>query len=238
MQATFLLASFLLVGGGVLLLLATLAWRHRPAPSAKELTWLLLAAATWVLAAAGEHLAPGLDGKVTAAKIQYLGILNLPIASLATVLATIDIRHRLRKKVPVLVSLSGLAWLTVLTNDLHGLVWVDVSLRSLDRASILTIEHGPAFWVICVSSHLILVTAAITYFRSDRSEKLLIGAGFAAPWIANLIYISQVSPLDGYRPHAFCARGHRELFQLGFPRTRIGVLGREARDRRHPRLRQ
>ena len=117
LQATYLLATFLLVGGGALVLLAMLAWRQRDAPSAKELVWLLTAAAIWVLSAAAEHLLPTQVGKILASKIQYVGILSLPLASLATVLAATNQYRWLRRRLKYLLAVAGVGWLAVATNE-------------------------------------------------------------------------------------------------------------------------
>src|SRR5690242_11245694 len=62
---------------------AVFAWRQRHVPSARALEWLAWSVAIWVLFYTLELLAPTFRAKLLAARLQYLGIVCVPLAWLA-----------------------------------------------------------------------------------------------------------------------------------------------------------
>src|SRR6476619_612381 len=71
-----------LLAGAALIALAIgwLAWRQRTLPSALALMWLGLAVAEWTVTYALELSAPDLASKLVWAKLQYVGIVCVPVA--------------------------------------------------------------------------------------------------------------------------------------------------------------
>ncbi len=191
----------LLVGGSLLGFLAVATWRHRSAKVAPELAAFLVAASIWVFGALFEHLAPTLLGKLIAVKTAYIGIVWLPVAVLATVLAAIQAPSSLRRVVPWLYSVSIAGVLALYTNGLHGLFWTETSIGELGGLTYLEVSHGPLFWVINLVCQAELAVAAgflvWGLWRDWRPASGLIYAAFVMPWIFNGLYITGVSPLGG-----------------------------------------
>src|SRR4051794_1137107 len=61
-------------------IVAVFAWRQRHVPSARALEWLAWSVAIWMLFYAAELLAAQLATKLLAARLQYLGIVCVPVA--------------------------------------------------------------------------------------------------------------------------------------------------------------
>jgi EAL domain-containing protein (putative c-di-GMP-specific phosphodiesterase class I)/PAS domain-containing protein len=189
----------LIIGGLVLGHLCLFTWRRRPANSSSALPLLLAMASLWVLAAPAEHLLPTLNGKVFATKIQYVSVLSLPIAGVCSVLAYVGKgrwqRTFLRFALPMALVSLGL----VLSNDAHHWVWSAIELDTTGAIPLLNLTHGPGFWLINAFSHGQLFFAFALFFinslKNWRVESALVYLGFAAPWIANLIYVSGWSPI-------------------------------------------
>jgi diguanylate cyclase (GGDEF)-like protein/PAS domain S-box-containing protein len=180
--------------------LSAFTWRRRSATSGAALTVLLAAAALWVLAAAAEHLTPTLAGKLLATKIQYLGILVLPPASLCTVLNYLGLARWHKPFLTIAIPLALVCYTLIASDHIHHWMWPDIDLDTSGAIPLLKLAHGPGFWAINAVSHGQLFLAFALFFvnslKNWRVESVLVCLGFAAPWIANLIYISGLSPVD------------------------------------------
>jgi diguanylate cyclase (GGDEF)-like protein/PAS domain S-box-containing protein len=198
LSTPYIPTGLLCLGGIVLAGLAAFSWQRRAVDAGTELTALLMAAAIWVFSAAAEHLFPTIEGKILASKIQYIGILTLPPASLATVLVAIGRRSWVAPCMRVALPLVGVSLLLVMTNEWHGGVWSALAMRTDAPFPMLAIEYGPVFWAINAISHSQLVAAAAlllpVYWKDWRLDATLVYLGLAAPWAANLLYVSRLSP--------------------------------------------
>ncbi len=121
--AFYVTLASLIFGSFILGCLCVFTWRRRSANSSVALSLFLGAAALWVVAAAAEHLAPTLAGKVLASKIQYLGILTVPIASLCTVLAYLGLDKWQRPFLTFAIPGGLLCFALVASNNIHHWVW-------------------------------------------------------------------------------------------------------------------
>lgn len=194
----YALVGLLLMGGIVLAVLALFTWMKRSVHSGPALTVLLISAMIWVFGAVAEYLLPTLGGKIMAAKIQYVGIVTVPIASLATVLVSIGRADGFRRALPPLASISVLGFAAVVTNELHGLFWARAALDVSGPFPILAVEYGPLFWAVTICLHVQLVAAALillpNYWRNWEPAATYAYIGFVAPWLANLVYLTRTGP--------------------------------------------
>ncbi|MEP7188937.1 MAG: histidine kinase N-terminal 7TM domain-containing protein, partial [Roseiflexaceae bacterium] len=182
---------------------AVFAWRRRHVPSARALEWLAWSVVIWALFYTVELLVPGLEAKLLTARLQYLGIIGVPLAWLVFTRQYAGSHHWPSRRTFALLSVIplftlGLVW----TNDLHGLVWSSVSLNSDNPLPALEIKHGPWFWVHLLYSYILMVLGSTSLLRVIlRSTKLYrweIGALLIctlAPWIGNMLYLLQLAPI-------------------------------------------
>lgn len=199
-------AAFLLLGAGLLLFgLAATAWRERSSPTSQSLVAMLLAAATWVLFSGAEHLAAGADAKILLSKLQYLGIVTVPVATLALVL---QISGRgawiTRRRIAAVSTVPLLTGLLAACNEWHGWIWSELRLEQVGALHRLVVTHGPAFWLLTSYAHALLGISGIAlvahYLRAGREElgeAVLVLLGFCAPWIGNLLYVVDLGPWPG-----------------------------------------
>jgi len=196
----------LVLAGVLALCLAIYAWRRRAVPTAAVLGWLMLAVAEWCWGYAVELASMDLDVKILWAKIQYVGIVSVPILWLAFVICYTGrsrwitlLRVFLVSVVPILVLI--LVW----TNEVHGLIWADVWVE--DTASGLVgwgVTYGWAFWVhmgyayvVVVASAVMLVQALVRSPRLYRDQVVALLVGASVPWIGNIFSIFVLDgPLD------------------------------------------
>lgn len=196
---------------------AVVGWRRRSMPGGLQGALTTAAAGIWALFYAFELGAPGLDGKVIWAKIQYVGIVLLPVAWLLFALSYTGVARKLRR--PWLVLLSIIPVTTVLlagSNELHGLIWSEVALNDSSSFLDLALEHGPWFWVIWGYSHglialgsALLIWGVWRYPGLFRIQTSLVILAAVAPWVGNLLYVAHVLPVAGLdlTPFAFTFSG-------------------------------
>ncbi len=198
--------AILLIASGLLLVaLAGHAWRQRAAASGSGLLALLLSASTWVLLAGAEHLAADAGSKLLCAKLQYLGIVVVPVATLALALQITGRAAWITRTRLALASALPLVTLAlVATNEWHGWIWSSQRLERAGSLQLLVVQHGPAFWLLSSYANLLLALSGLLigahYRRAGRDElgeALVVLFGFSAPWVGNLIYVTGSSPWPG-----------------------------------------
>ena len=108
-----------------------IAWSRRSAPGAVPLGLLALAAGVWQFGYAFELIGDDQDIKVLWAKLQYPGIAVIPTAWLAVALQYTGRGHWLTRRVLVLLAVMPLTTIILAwTNENHGLIWSDISIKS------------------------------------------------------------------------------------------------------------
>ncbi len=198
-------------------LLARYAWRFRNFLGAKSFMLLMISVAIWCLGYGFEIAAPGFPLKLFWAKIQYLGIVSVP---LFWVVYTIHftgnsswLSPRVRKLLLVfpLITLL-LAW----TNDWHGLIWKEIQVNTLGPFHDLSIQYGTWFWFNLFYSYLLILIGTVLLIRffiysqglfRRQARALLFAALF--PWLANAIYLFGLNPIPDLdlTPFAFTLTG-------------------------------
>ncbi len=202
------------VAAGIVVLLA---WRRRPAPGAWPTVFLMLGVAEWSLAYALELGSANLGAQVLWAKVQYLGIVSVPVMWLILAVEYTGLGKWLTRRnlillaiVPVVTLL--LAW----TNGLHGLIWTQVSQTTVDSYLVLDLAYGAFFWVHLAFAYLMLLAGTIRFLQVlVRSPQLYRGqagavlVGVLTPWVGNALYVSGLSPFPSLdlTPLAFTVSG-------------------------------
>src|SRR5262245_55841120 len=112
------------IAAAIAIAVAHYSWRRRSLRGAAALAGIAVSVAEWALTYALELASPGLSSKIVWAKLEYLGIVSVPLAWLVFTLHYTRAEKRLPR--PVLALLAVIPCLTfalVLTNELHHLVW-------------------------------------------------------------------------------------------------------------------
>jgi len=218
-QATPLALPFFLATG-VSAALALYAWRRRPAPGALPFVGLMLAVATWSLGYALELAGADLAIKLVWAKAQYLGIVSVPVAWLVFALQYTGRSPWLKRRGLLLLMIVPLVTLTLVwTNDVHHLIWSSTNLHPRGAFSILALSYGPMFWVFAAYTYVALLLGSflllLALFYAPRLVRRQVTAlliAVLAPCAANLLYLSDLNPLD-----------HLELTPLAFTLSGLAI---------------
>ncbi len=175
----------------------------------------MLAVAEYSAAYALELGSTDLPTKLVWAKMQYLGIVSLPLGWLAYALQYTDRDYWLTPRNLGLLAILPLSTLVLVwTNEMHHLVWRRTELDTSGSFPVLEVAYGPWFWVYSTYSYLLLLLGTghlvwrllrVPYLYRWQSGALLLG--ILAPWAGNALYISGlVSNLD-LTPFAFTLSG-------------------------------
>ena len=178
---------------------------------------LMLAVAVWSLGYALELGSTDLPGKLFWAKVQYPGIVFVPVAWLAFALQYAGRDKWLaRRNLIWLSSVPCFTLLLVWTNDVHGLIWSSVKLDNSGLFLMLDLTYGAWWWVNFAYSYLLLLLSTFLLIqvlvRSPHLYRGQVGAlliGALAPWVGNVLYVSGLSPIPclDLTPFAFTLTG-------------------------------
>lgn len=189
-------AGLLALAALISALLAIYLWDRRDVPGAKTGVALMIALFLWSAGYMLEIMGVELETKLFWAKIQYLGIVSLPVALFLFALAFSGRYEWLtNRKLAALAVIPALTLILVLTNESHRMVWSDWSLESFGEASqMIRFEHGPAFWIFAIFAYGLVAAGTVLIVRAMnrrpkeyRGQSLSVLVGIALPWLANAI---------------------------------------------------
>ena len=202
-------------------LLGVIVLRRSSSTMAKALAWLMFSVMIWSLGYTFQLTLVGIQGKIIWMKLQYFGILSIPLAWVAFILSYADraewltVRIFLPLAVPQLTTL-GIVW----TNPVHHLFYNEISLTIVDRLTVLTKEPGIWHWVHIIYSYLLVISGVVVVLISviragsvyrKQGLFLLTGVSIALGFdILNLL---------GYQPFA-----HLDLTPFGFTLSGVAFL--------------
>jgi signal transduction histidine kinase len=229
-----LLVSVVLAGGVAFRVARTAAAATRP------FVWLCGGVALWCATGAAHALAPGIDGKLWWAKLQYLAVAGVPplwllftaeyagVHRIALQPSTaVPITRRLLWVLPLLT--VALAW----TNEAHHMIWSSVGLADSGRA---VYSYGPWFWLSALYNYALVLVGTVLVLRAARRAPAPLRGQFGAvlaaamvPWAGNVLFLAGVLPpgIDA-TPIAFAASSL--LLAWGLYRSYLFDLVPVARD--------
>ncbi|MFQ3630116.1 histidine kinase N-terminal 7TM domain-containing protein [Roseiflexus sp.] len=210
----------LLISASLAVLVFRFVWQRRTVPGARPLLASSAAAAVWSFAYALEIAATPTPVALFWARVQYLGIMTLPVAWLAFALEYASLQRWLtRRNLALILIIPALTQIAVWTNDYHGLIWPQIQVNTDGPFPILDFDHGPAFWVCNIYAHICLAVGVLILLRRFlRSQRLYLSQiaifliGSLAPWIGNGLYVLKLTPWPGL-----------DLSPFGFTFTAIAI---------------
>ena len=210
-------------------LMAVLAYRRSRVPGARSLIWLMVGVTVWAVGYTLELSMTDLHWQIFWAKAEYLGILSVPVLwFILTLQYTRRAELLTRRNLLFLAIEPVLALILVWTNESHRLVWLQWQQDKTPVGVILTLTHGPVFYLIVAYAYLLLLVGAVllvvAFARANalyqrQSVIMLIGA--AVPWIGNAMYISGFTPFPDLDPTPFAFAITGIAFSWGLFRYRL-----------------
>ena len=200
---------------------------------------LLAAIAWWCFGYAGEIFAESLSAKVVWAKLEYVGI-----AAVSPLWWVFAVQHSgkgqwlTRRTLAILAIIPIITIILAATNGPHHLLWQETILTTSGSVGFLDATPGPWFWVNVAYSYLLLLGGAILLIHHlvsvkgiFRAQAVMALLAVAAPWLANGLTISGLTPAAGLdlTPFAFAGTGLAiALGVFGFRLLEFGPVNRGA----------
>ncbi len=210
--------------------LALFGMRKRTVPGAVPFTLLMLAVAEWSLGYNFELSNVDLPGKLFWTNFNFVGIVIVPVAWLIFSLQYTGREQWLTRRNLSLLAIGPvvtllLAW----TDKFHGLFRSQANLAAVGSFSVLDVTYGPGFWTFAAYSYLFNLIGTFLIFRAllrsasvYRYQTLILLFGAVAPWLANILHLSGLSPFPylDLTPFAFTLTGLATAWGL----FRFGLL--------------
>ncbi len=205
--------GMLVTGSSFILLLAVastlsavigyFAWLRRPAAGTVALALLMAGIAEWSFLYALELASTSLDVMILLAKLQYVGIVIVPVLWVVFALSYSGLSGWLtRSNLALMCSEPMLVLLLVWTNESHGLVWRNMRLEVHGSLAVFAKSYGPGFlvhasysYVLMVIGSLVLLHSIIHLPKMYRGQIGLLVVGAFAPLLGNAVTITGISPL-------------------------------------------
>ncbi len=200
----------LILGTIIVFSIIFLSWHRRSAPGAIYLGLVSFALLFYLIGYIMELGSTTLEQVRFWLKVEYIGVGFSPALVLALMLAYTDNEHYLTAVnlaalfvIPVFV--IAFAW----TNDLHGMIWNDMSLIQNGNQYFVTFSRGIWYWVqvgyYVFSSVISIVLVAQHTTRSEslyRNQSLMVLIGLSVPLLAYALYQAGMTPV-GLDPNPY-----------------------------------
>ena len=191
--------------------------RHWKTPEAKPLVLLMFAVSEWALSYAAEYGSTGLESKLFWVRMEYAGSVWVSPLFLAFVLRSVGkCREFTHASLAVFLGIPTLTLAGVWTNEFHHFIWSAAWLDASDRFTLVAYARGPLFWLYLTFSYTLLLFATSLLFKAFlvargvyRKQLGVILLGSLVPWLANVLYMSDLSPFFrvDFTPFAFMVSG-------------------------------
>ncbi len=199
------------------ILLTVMLWRRQAAPGALPLIILMGAAAGWSLGSALQLMSHSLQAQLFWLKLQYPGIVTLPIAWIVFAFQYTGRSHQLKRRTYILLVLvPTLSALLALTNSLHHIMWTQVIHEPSAPMAGLNITYNWGFWVHAIYAYGLIVWGTylivrhfLTVSEQQRKHVFPILIALIIPLLLNLIHVFKLSPFTDLdlTPVAFTITG-------------------------------
>jgi diguanylate cyclase (GGDEF)-like protein len=183
--------------------LFVIVWSNRKVRGGKTLAGFIAATAFWAFANGFEMAVTTQSLKVVWATISYVGVTTAPVLFFTFVFEYGQLnRYFNSNKLKFFWIIPLFTLLGAITNSLHGLLWSDFSMVG---ENLLTYSYGPLFWInvlytyiILTSSIVLLLYTAFSHLTVYKNKIIYLFIAAFAPLFANVTYIIEIGPLQGY----------------------------------------
>ncbi len=196
--------SLVMLGSGIIsLVLAAVVWHRRPAPGITPYVLMMVATALWSLPNVAKLSVTVLQWKIGFTALVYVGVVMVPASWLAFALEyTGRDKYLSRGMVALLCIEPAAVMLLIATYPHHYLFWGSLRLVQDGAYVFMAGGFGPLFWVHTAYSYVLILAGTLVLIHGMirapylyRGQLVGLLLGLAAPWVANLLYIFDVSPL-------------------------------------------
>ncbi|MFY9639234.1 MAG: histidine kinase N-terminal 7TM domain-containing protein [Methanobacterium sp.] len=210
-------AIFLLISTIITLYLSFYSWNKRSNPDALYFSFLMLAVSIWTITGSLEMASISISTKILWSQISYLGIVFVgPLWLLFTLSYTDNEKWIKLKFIGPLMVIPVVILFLVATNGWFGLIWPTITPSSSQPGALLIYGHGIGFYIYAIYTYiliflgiLLLIKFLIQSPKVYQKQVFMVLIAALIPFLANAIYIAQISPVKGLdiTPFAFTLTG-------------------------------
>jgi PAS domain S-box-containing protein len=194
----------LVLAGTFGLIISVYLLKYRKSPAILYLSLMQFATAVWAFFYSLEFAAAELSLKIFWSKFSYFGIVFAPVFFYFFSLCFASKQNKLTAPLrTTLILLSVLFIVSVFTNDYHFMHWKSYSIDPVYNTTIY--EYGISFWLVFAYSYGLLALSIANIFplvfrfpENFQVQILLLVAACAFPIVGNVMYVFNVSPIDGF----------------------------------------
>ncbi len=192
----------LFIAGSISVVNAFVVVRRRRVTGSLPLLGMMIAIGWWSFTYAFELASAQQSLELFWSKMEYIGIVNVPVLFLLFAFEYSGYRQRVKRWVALLWIIPLITLILVWTNGFHGLIWSHISQQLINGYYLLAVDHGAAFWVWAAYSYLCLLTGLtiliIRAISSPPEFKLQAGIivlGAVVSVTGNVLYLSKLIPI-------------------------------------------
>ena len=192
----------ILIAGSLSVVNALVVAQRRRVTGSTPLLGMLLAVSWWSFTYVFELANTQQSWELFWSKMEYIGIVTVPIFFLMFALEYSGYRIKLQRWLPLFWIVPAITLLLVWTNDYHGLIWSHVGQKMVGGYTLLALDHGLAFWIwtvfsygCLIASFVILILKAISSQPEFRLQAGIIALGAVVAAIGNIVYLFKLIPL-------------------------------------------
>jgi PAS domain S-box-containing protein len=196
-----------------------------------------LACAVWSLGYALEIAGADLATKIFWGKSQYLGIVAVPILWVMFAYSYTTQTRMTKRNIILLSIVPFITLLLALTIEYHRLIWMNVRILTAGTFSALEVTHGFWFWIYWIYSNILLALGTVYIIRSFgrtagllRRQNLILLVAVLVPWIGNVLYVTDISPIPSLDITPFAFTISIVVFTWGIFRLKLVNLAPVARE--------
>ena len=203
---SFLPADLLFFGAGIVsLFIAVILFVKRVEPGGIAFGLTMLSISLWLLFRVFEGATDDYATKIFWAKFEYWGITTLPINYFifASRFSRQD-KWITKKNLALIFLIPAITIILAYTNEYHGLIWKEIYPSTIPGVDNLVYVHGLFFWIYWIYSYILLIWGVyrlvrvfLNFSKLYRFQGLLLIVATLIPWVGNLLYILNLSPIKG-----------------------------------------
>jgi PAS domain S-box-containing protein len=176
------------------IILAIYIWRRRPARGTFWIAMLMIAMSVWSASYLLQLFSPSLETKIIFSNLTFISKTMMPVFWIAFAMkySRLD-RYITTRNMVLLMIFPVIATAFVWTNNLHHLVWTDISLNFAYPVDTMVRTPGIFFWLGTAYCYGILIAGVIMIIRTSfilkeiNNKVVIITTGLCLPIIVKIV---------------------------------------------------
>jgi len=230
-KINFTIIIFLL---GIIASISTIIYlfKKKPFKNYKLAIILFIGFILWIAGYGLEILSIFFKLKLLFSKLEYLGIVCIPVAFFLLTLDFSGYREDFTIKEKILISIiPALTLIFASTNEFHKLIWSAINENVSFGAPMEIIKYGLFFWIwtfysyfLLLISYFFLIKTYLTKFKIFKLQSLTLIIALTIPFIINALYIFKISKIFYYDPTPIALVFSSFVLLYGIIKLKIGNI--------------